>query len=76
MNGWLFSVIYPNCHRSNAPSGCVHRSNGAPAVAFDVVTLHVVEAGVVIQTANGVYGPTECGESYTPPGKQISLKNI
>lgn len=61
---------YPQRHRSHSSSGSVHRSHSAPAVTFDVVTLHVVEAGVVIQTSNGVNRTTKCCQGYTPPEKQ------
>lgn len=63
---------YPQRHRSHAPSGCVHRSHGAPGVAFDVVTLHIVEAGVVIQPSDGVDGTAESSQSDSPPGRNTN----
>lgn len=65
---WLFAVrSYPERHGSHSTSGCVHRGDGAPGVAFNVVTLHVVKAGVVIQAPDSIDRTTQCSESYSPP---------
>lgn len=60
---------YPQCHRPHSSSGCVHRSHGTPAVTFNVITLNIVEAGVVIQTSNSIDRTTKSCQGYTPPDK-------
>lgn len=77
INDWFFpSCFHPQSHRSNPSSGRVHRSHGAPAVVFNVVTFYVVEAGVVIETSDGVYGTTERRQCYSPPEKSERLSSI
>lgn len=74
---WLFALqSYPECHGSHSTSGGVHWSDGAPGVTFNVVTLHVVKAGVVIQAPDSVDRTTQSSQSYSPPEKtQFSFKS-
>lgn len=62
---------YPQCHRPHSSSGCVHGSHRTPAVKFNIITLHVVEAGVVVQTSDRIDGTTESCQGYAPPDERI-----
>lgn len=69
----LFALrSYPERHGSHSSSGCVHRSHGAPGVTFNVVTLHVVKTGVVIQAPDRVDRTTQSSQSYSPPEKNTT----
>lgn len=72
---WLFAVLsYPERHGSHSTSGCVHWGHGAPGVAFNVVTLHVIKARVVIQAPDSVDRTTQSSESYSSPEKTDKKK--
>lgn len=67
---------YPQCHRSHPSSGCVHWGHGTPAVTVNVISLHVVEAGIVIQTADSVDGTTKSCQGYTSPDKTQNSQTL
>lgn len=66
--------FYPQCHGSNSSPGGVHRRHGTPAVTFNVITLHVVETGVVVQTSNSIYRTTKGCQGYPPPEIHMFMK--
>lgn len=68
---WEEKVAYHKGYGANSSPGSVHWGNRTPAIGINVVSFHITEASVVIQTSYCVNGANQRGKRDSSPKKTI-----